>query len=107
MAGNMTPGTSTPAEVKTPGTGRACRNPWAWIPSLYLAEGLPYALAMSVSVVLYKNLDVSNTAITFYTIVKSKRLSDFLEALSDERMPTAAKFKSLLDVWRKAPRPHP
>jgi len=47
------------------------------------------------------------TAITFYTIVKSKRLSDFLEALSDERMPTAAKFKSLLDVWRKAPRPHP
>src|ERR1043165_10316500 len=43
------------------------RNPWAWIPSLYLAEGLPYALAMSVSVVLYKNLGVSNTAITFYT----------------------------------------
>ena len=44
------------------------------------------------------------TALTLYTIVKSKRLSDFLEALSDERMPAAAKFKSLLDVWKRAPR---
>ncbi len=43
------------------------RNPWLWIPSLYLAEGLPYALAMSVSLVLYKNLGVSNTAAAFYT----------------------------------------
>ncbi len=43
------------------------RNPWAWIPTLYLAEGLPYALAMSLSLVLYKNLGVSNTEITFYT----------------------------------------
>jgi PAT family beta-lactamase induction signal transducer AmpG len=32
-----------------------------------VAEGLPYALAMSVSAVLYKNLGVSNTAIAFYT----------------------------------------
>jgi len=47
------------------------------------------------------------TILTLYTIVKSKRLSDFLEALSDERMPAAGKFKSLLDVWKKAPRPHP
>jgi hypothetical protein len=44
------------------------------------------------------------TALTFYTIVKSKRLSDFLEALSDERMPAAGKFQSLLDVWRLGPR---
>jgi PAT family beta-lactamase induction signal transducer AmpG len=42
-------------------------SPWSWIPTLYVAEGLPYALAMSVSVVLYKNLGVSNTAIAFYT----------------------------------------
>src|SRR5262249_51573703 len=41
------------------------------------------------------------TAITFYTIVKSKRLSDFLEALSDERLPGIAKWKSLRDVWKK------
>jgi PAT family beta-lactamase induction signal transducer AmpG len=43
------------------------RSPWFWIPTLYVAEGLPYALVMSVSVVLYKNLGVSNAAIAFYT----------------------------------------
>jgi PAT family beta-lactamase induction signal transducer AmpG len=43
------------------------RSPWFWIPTLYVAEGMPYALAMSVSVVLYKNLGVSNTDIAFYT----------------------------------------
>ena len=43
---------------------------------------------------------VPTTVLTFYTIVKSKRLSDFLEALSDERLPARAKLKSLVDVWR-------
>ena len=42
--------------------------------------------------------------VTLYTIVKSKRLSDFLEALSDERMPARAKLGSLLAVWKRAPR---
>ena len=50
-----------------PQTKNISRNPWAWIPTLYVAEGLPYALAMSVSVVLYKNLGVSNADIAFYT----------------------------------------
>jgi len=44
---------------------------------------------------------VPMTALTFYTIVKSKRLSDFLESLSDERMPARAKLASLADVWKK------
>jgi PAT family beta-lactamase induction signal transducer AmpG len=43
------------------------RSPWRWIPTLYMAEGLPNVLVASVSVVLYKNLGVSNAAITFYT----------------------------------------
>ena len=43
------------------------RSPWFWIPTLYLAEGLPNALVASVSVVLYKNLGVSNADIAFYT----------------------------------------
>ncbi len=43
------------------------RNPWFWIPTLYLAEGLPNAMVASVSVVLYKNLGVSNANIAFYT----------------------------------------
>ena len=42
-------------------------SPWRWVPTLYLAEGLPYALALSVAVVLYKNLGLSNTQIAFYT----------------------------------------
>jgi len=41
------------------------RNPWSWIPSLYFAEGLPYALVMSVSLVAYKNLGVPNAKNTF------------------------------------------
>jgi len=41
------------------------------------------------------------TAVTFYTIVKSKRLSDFLEALSDDRLPASSKLRSLLDVWKR------
>lgn len=43
------------------------RSPWLWIPTLYMAAGLPNALVASVSVVFYKNLGVSNTAIAFYT----------------------------------------
>ena len=42
-------------------------KPWLWVPSLYLAEGIPYMIAMTVSVVLYKNLGLSNTEITLYT----------------------------------------
>jgi len=43
------------------------RNPWAWIPSLYFAEGLPYVIVMSVSVIMYKRLGISNTEIALYT----------------------------------------
>ena len=43
------------------------RNPWTWVPSLYLAEGIPYAVVMTVSVVLYKRLGISNTDIALYT----------------------------------------
>jgi hypothetical protein len=41
------------------------------------------------------------TLLTFYTLSKSKRLSDFLDAVSDERLPTKAKIGSLINVWRK------
>jgi PAT family beta-lactamase induction signal transducer AmpG len=43
------------------------RSPWLWTPTLYMAEGLPNVIVASVSVVLYKNLGVSNAAIAFYT----------------------------------------
>jgi len=40
---------------------------WAWVPSLYFAEGLPYAFVMIVSVVLYKKIGISNSEIALYT----------------------------------------
>ena len=43
------------------------RNPWLWVPFLYLAESIPYTMAMTVSVVLYKDMGLSNTQIAFYT----------------------------------------
>src|SRR2546430_17040358 len=43
------------------------RNPWAWIPTLYLAEGLPYVVVMTVSVIMYKGFGISNTDIALYT----------------------------------------
>ena len=44
---------------------------------------------------------VLTAALTFYTIAKSKRLSDFLDALSDERLTVWEKAKSLFAVWRR------
>ena len=43
------------------------RTPWFWIPSLYFTEGLPYVFVMTVSVIMYKRLDISNTQIALYT----------------------------------------
>lgn len=43
------------------------RNPWAWVPSLYFAEGIPYVMVMTVSVAMYKKLNISNTDIAFFT----------------------------------------
>lgn len=45
----------------------ATQNAWAWIPSLYFAEGLPYVIVMTVSVIMYKRLGLSNTDIALYT----------------------------------------
>lgn len=42
-------------------------NRWTWVPSLYFAEGLPYVAVMTVSVVMYKRLGISNTDIALYT----------------------------------------
>lgn len=42
-------------------------NPWSWVPSLYFAEGLPYVAVMTISLILYKQLGLSNAEITLYT----------------------------------------
>ena len=43
------------------------RNPWAWIPTLYFAQGIPYVVVMTVSVIMYKRMGISNTDIALYT----------------------------------------
>lgn len=40
---------------------------WAWVPVLYFTQGLPYILVVSVSVIMYKKLGISNADIGFYT----------------------------------------
>lgn len=42
-------------------------TPWFWIPTLYFAEGLPYVAVMTVAVIMYKRLGLSNTEIALYT----------------------------------------
>ena len=43
------------------------KTPWAWVPTLYFAEGVPYVAVMTISLILYKRLGLSNTDITLYT----------------------------------------
>ncbi len=42
-------------------------SPWYWIPVLNFASGLPYAIIISVSVLMYKNLGINNEDIGIYT----------------------------------------
>ena len=53
-------------QIKVTGKGQS-RGPWAWIPSLYFASGLPYVVVMTVSVIMYKRMGISNTDIALYT----------------------------------------
>ena len=43
------------------------KNPWYYIPTLYLAEGFPYIVINTVSTVLYADLGFSNEQIAFWT----------------------------------------
>ncbi len=43
------------------------RNPWSWVPSSYLSEGIPFALVIWVSGTMYKDLGHSDSQITLAT----------------------------------------
>ena len=34
-------------------------NPWAWIPTLYFAEGIPYFIVNNISVIMFNNMGMS------------------------------------------------
>jgi PAT family beta-lactamase induction signal transducer AmpG len=42
-------------------------TPWAWIPTLYFSQGIPYVVVMTLSVIMYKNMGVNNADIALYT----------------------------------------
>jgi PAT family beta-lactamase induction signal transducer AmpG len=42
-------------------------SPWAWVPSLYLVQGLPYVLVLTTSVIMYKRLGLSNAEVALAT----------------------------------------
>lgn len=48
-------------------TNRSKSSAWSWIPTLYFAEGLPYVAVMTIAVIMYKRLGLSNTEIALYT----------------------------------------
>lgn len=67
------------------------RSPIRWVPSLYLAEGLPYFAVALVAGLMYKSLGVSNDEIAYWTgmigfaWVFKPLWSPFLEAASNKK----------------------
>ena len=43
------------------------QSPWAWVPTLYFAEGLPNVLVTGVAVVMYMQMGLSDTELALYT----------------------------------------
>ena len=63
-----------------------------------LAEAeAPWERKLAIFVVTF----VITSVLTFYTMGKSKGLSDFLDALSNERLTVWMKIKALASVWRR------
>ena len=54
------------SQLSTEQKGASIKS-FAWVSSLYFTEGLPYVAVMTISILLYKQLGLSNTEITFYT----------------------------------------
>ncbi|MDQ3196348.1 MAG: hypothetical protein M3Q32_08290, partial [Pseudomonadota bacterium] len=58
----------------------------------------------SMKVLYFALVFVPTLMLTLYTIIKSKRLSEFLDTLSDERLSGRDKLNALRRVWRKKKR---
>lgn len=43
------------------------RSPWSWIPTVYLAEGLPYFAVNTLTVLMYTNLGIGLKEMAFFT----------------------------------------
>ncbi|MEM6930837.1 MAG: MFS transporter, partial [Myxococcota bacterium] len=54
-------------DAPEPGPGTSWSRAWAFVPTLYFIQGLPYVIVNNVTVVLYKTLGISNSTITVWT----------------------------------------
>ena len=67
------------------------QSAWRWVPSLYFMQGLPYAVVMSLSLVLFRDLGISNADIAWMTAwlylpwVIKPLWSPFLAPIASER----------------------
>ena len=43
------------------------RSPWAWVPTLYFAQGIPYFLVNNISVMMFAKMGVPNGDMSFFT----------------------------------------
>lgn len=43
------------------------KSAWWWVPTLYVAEGLPYFAVNTLTIIMYTNMGVSLTDMTFFT----------------------------------------
>ena len=48
-------------------TNKNSRSPWAWIPTLYFAEGLPNIIVTGLSVVMYMQMGLTDSEVGLYT----------------------------------------
>ena len=43
------------------------RSPWAWVPTLYFYQGVPYSIVMITSGLIYKTMGISIASFAFWT----------------------------------------
>jgi len=43
------------------------KTPWLWVPTLYFAEGLPYFIVNTISVIILKDLGMDNSTLALLT----------------------------------------
>ena len=66
-------------------------NPWAWVPTLYFAEGIPYFIVNVISVTMFKRLGMSNgdvaacTALLYLPWVVKPLWSPFVDVIRTKR----------------------
>lgn len=43
------------------------KSPWWWVPTLYFAEGIPYFVVNTISVMMFTRMGVANGDMSFFT----------------------------------------